>query len=207
MGDLFASERICPIRGGVEAHLCKSGTVWKQSSRRKCQMKCARRFSDSVRTLRFERETDVLAESKSAPPGIEITRIVLRLKSWDPLVGQTRAAFFDSVVSHMGSIRLFGCSPENCDRRSDIHCTEKRNRQLLGHPDAPMRCRITGEISRVHSISFMEAHEVTHGRGNKFATARHFHVDVSIGHNRSCHSRPRSSRRCLSNDLPLSRGP
>jgi len=46
-----------------------------------------------------------------------------------------------------------------------------------------MGCRITGEISCVHSISFMEAHEVAHGRGNKFTTARHFHVDISVGHN------------------------
>ena len=46
-----------------------------------------------------------------------------------------------------------------------------------------MRGRITGEISRVHSISFMEAHEVAHGRRNKFTTVRYFHVDVSVGHN------------------------
>ncbi len=46
-----------------------------------------------------------------------------------------------------------------------------------------MRRRITGEISRVHSISFMEAHEVAHGRGNEFTTARYFHVDVSVGYN------------------------
>ena len=46
-----------------------------------------------------------------------------------------------------------------------------------------MRRRITGEISGVHSISFMEAHEVAHGRRNKFTTARYFHVDVSVGHN------------------------
>ena len=46
-----------------------------------------------------------------------------------------------------------------------------------------MRRRITGEISRVHSISFMEAHEVAHGRGNKSTTARYLHVDISVGHN------------------------
>ena len=46
-----------------------------------------------------------------------------------------------------------------------------------------MRRRITGQISRVHSISFMEPHEVTHWRGNKFTSSRHFHVDISVGHN------------------------
>lgn len=46
-----------------------------------------------------------------------------------------------------------------------------------------MRRRITGEISRVHSVGFMEAHEVAHGRRNKFVAARYFHVDVSVGHN------------------------
>ena len=37
----------------------------------------------------------------------------------------------------------------------------------------------------MHSIGFMETHEVTHRRGNKFATARHFHIDVGVGHNGS----------------------
>ena len=37
----------------------------------------------------------------------------------------------------------------------------------------------------MHSISLMEAHEVMHGRGNEFATARHSHIDVGIGHNGS----------------------
>ena len=46
-----------------------------------------------------------------------------------------------------------------------------------------MRRRITGEIPSVHSISFMEAHEVAHGRRNKFTTARYFHVDISVSHN------------------------
>ena len=46
-----------------------------------------------------------------------------------------------------------------------------------------MRRRITGEIPSVHSISFMEAHEVAHGRGNEFTTARYFHVDISVSHN------------------------
>jgi hypothetical protein len=48
-----------------------------------------------------------------------------------------------------------------------------------------MRGRISGKITGVHTISFMEAHEITHGRGNKFAALRHFHIDVGIGHNRS----------------------
>jgi hypothetical protein len=34
-----------------------------------------------------------------------VDRIAVEI--WDPLVGQTRAAFFDSVAGHMGSIRLF----------------------------------------------------------------------------------------------------
>ena len=37
----------------------------------------------------------------------------------------------------------------------------------------------------MHSISFMETHKVTHGGGNKFAAARHFHVDICIRHNGS----------------------
>ena len=48
-----------------------------------------------------------------------------------------------------------------------------------------MRCRMPGKITGVHSISFMETHEVTHGRRNKFAAARHFHVNICISHNRS----------------------
>ena len=48
-----------------------------------------------------------------------------------------------------------------------------------------MRCRITGKISRVHSISFMEAHEVAHRCGNEFAAVRHFHIDIGVGNNRS----------------------
>jgi len=34
-----------------------------------------------------------------------VDRIVVEI--WDPLVGQTMAASFDSGVGHMGSIRLF----------------------------------------------------------------------------------------------------
>jgi hypothetical protein len=34
-----------------------------------------------------------------------VDRIAVEI--WDPLVGQTRAAFFDSVAGHMGSIHLF----------------------------------------------------------------------------------------------------
>ena len=34
----------------------------------------------------------------------------------------------------------------------------------------------------MHSISFMEPHEVTHGCGNKFSAARHFHVDIRVRH-------------------------
>ena len=37
----------------------------------------------------------------------------------------------------------------------------------------------------MHSISFVEAHEVMHRGGNEFATARHCHIDVSIGHDGS----------------------
>ena len=35
----------------------------------------------------------------------------------------------------------------------------------------------------MHTISFMETHEITHGRWNKFAAARHFHVNICIRHN------------------------
>src|SRR6266480_615072 len=38
-------------------------------------------------------------------------------------------------------------------------------------------------LKKKKTISFMEAHEVTHEHGNKFATARHFHVEISVGHN------------------------
>jgi hypothetical protein len=34
-----------------------------------------------------------------------VDRIAVEI--WDLVVGQTRAAFFDSVPGHMGSIRLF----------------------------------------------------------------------------------------------------
>ena len=35
----------------------------------------------------------------------------------------------------------------------------------------------------MHSICFMETHEVTHRRGNEFAAARYFHVNIGIRDN------------------------
>jgi hypothetical protein len=127
--------------------------------------------------------SDRRLEAKSAPPGIQITRIVLWLKSG---IHWSAKPWLHPSIRWQTIWGVFVCSrrsSENCDRRSDVDRTEECNRQLLRHPHAPMRCRITGEISRVHSVSFMEPHEVTHGRGNKFATSRYFHVDISVGHN------------------------
>jgi hypothetical protein len=55
----------------------------------------------------FERETDVLRLNRiSATRDLDnADRIAVEI--WDPLVGQTMAASFDSVAGHMGSIRLF----------------------------------------------------------------------------------------------------
>ena len=117
------------------------------------------------------------------PPGIKIARIVLRLKSrihWSAEPRLHSSIRRQTVwVVFVRSWR----SAENCDRCSDFDSMEECNRQLFGHPHATMRCRITGEIPRVHSISFMEAHEVMHGRGHEFATARYFHVDIGVGDN------------------------
>ena len=136
-----------------------------------------------IRCVPSKVERSLPAESKSAPPGIEITGIVLGLKSGIHSPAEPR---LHSSIRWQAVGRVFVCprrSAENCDRCSDLDSMEECNRQLFGHPHATMRCRITGEIPRVHSISFMEAHEVTHGRGHEFATARHFHVDIGVGDN------------------------
>src|SRR5207244_1901298 len=120
---------------------------------------------------------------KSAPPGLKIARIVSRLKSGIERLSEPRLHSSPRSRAVWVGPQRPRRSAENCDRRSDVDSTEECNRQLFGHSHAPMRCRITGEISRVHSISFMEAHEVTHRCGNEFATTRHFHVDISVGNN------------------------
>ena len=46
-----------------------------------------------------------------------------------------------------------------------------------------MRCRITRQISGVHSIGTVEPHKIGHRRWNKSAPARDFHVDIGVGDN------------------------
>ena len=46
-----------------------------------------------------------------------------------------------------------------------------------------MRRRIARQITGMHSVGAVKAHEVMHRCGNKSATARYFHINVRIGHN------------------------
>jgi len=84
-------------------------------------------------------------------------------------------------------LKISACSRRSAEHRyrsSDIDRVIERNCKLIGHSHTTVRRRITGQIAGVHSIRTMEPHEIRHRRGNKSATARHVHIDVSIGHDR-----------------------
>jgi hypothetical protein len=69
---------------------------------------------------------------------------------------------------------------EDIHRRAYLHVVKKRNGVLFWHTNAPMRGRITRQITSVHSICLVKTNEVTHRRGNKLSARRHFHVGVGI---------------------------
>ena len=84
-------------------------------------------------------------------------------------------------------LKISACSRRSAEHRyrsSDIDRVIECNCKLIGHSHTTVRRRITGQIAGVHSIRTMEPHEIRHRRGNKSATARHVHIDVSIGHDR-----------------------
>jgi hypothetical protein len=56
--------------------------------------------------LRMENDVFWLIEISATRDPDNADRIAVEI--WDPLVGQTTAAFFDSVLGHMGSIRSLG---------------------------------------------------------------------------------------------------
>ena len=76
-------------------------------------------------------------------------------------------------------------SAEHCDRRSYLHRVVKCDRQLIGHSHTAVRRRITRQITGVHSVRAMKAHEVRHRRRNEFAPARNVHVHVGVSDHRA----------------------
>jgi hypothetical protein len=83
-----------------------------------------------------------------------------------------------------GIVAVHRRPPEHSHRSPNFHGIKEGNGLLLWHADTAVRCRVTRQISSVHSVRSVKSHEVVHRRGDKLSTTRDLHVCVCVGDDR-----------------------